>query len=150
MNKHLIKQVQARKACIVFGKGDSVVKLNKVLKACFPMDKVVSKGLYKYYWRMLKSDVYWINDKSNDNNLPEIKLADFFNCSGTTSIDITYKDITMEVTGDYYAGAASTSRDVPNDAPTFRIDTVTVGGVDICNLLDLEIIEELTLETLKA
>jgi len=67
-----------------------------------------------------------------------------------TSIDITYQDITMEVTGDYYAGCASTSRDVPNDNPTFTIDTVTVGGVDICNLLDLEIIEEITLETLKA
>jgi hypothetical protein len=86
----------------------------------------------------------------NDSNLHEIKLSAFFAKTGITSIEITYQDIAMEVTGDYYAGSSSTSRDVPNDEPTFTIDTVTVGGVDISNILDLEIIEELTIEAMKS
>ena len=149
MNKHLIKQVQARKACIVFGKGDSLINLKELLTVCFPNDICPPERVASYYWAVLDWHSVWTSDLVNSRNLPEIKLSAFFieAGNGTTSINITYKDITMEVTGDYYAGSASTSRDVPNDEPTFTIDTVTVGGVDISNVLDLQKIEEITLET---
>lgn len=64
---------------------------------------------------------------------------------------ITFKDVELEVVGDYFEGDKET-RDYPGSNSYFSIESILAGDVDIYNLFsweDIDRIEDLVIEKLE-
>jgi len=81
MRQELIEQVKSGAAWIHYGQGEhgTLTQLRKILKACFPNDKISRIGLGNYYFKFsLDENSNWALCNTNPDNKPTIKLSQFF------------------------------------------------------------------------